>query len=205
MGKFTYVLIFAVCSGCLHEPEFNFPESNQPEPKANRIPLIELEEFETDDHGWTFEISDQRSRLKFEGERTTDLIGSSNFSLKIERLGSHVATGEGFYDYAQWRKTFTDVEIPRGGQIKLLCQIKLENVTGTGVSLVIALKRRGVQIGYAESGWINGNGSIIDFASYGTLYPDITEPFDEIDVILRMEPVTGGIIYFDNIELDVLY
>lgn len=205
MVRVFWILCLAFCSSCLYKPEFTFPEADQPEQKENRLPLIELEQFENDNHGWIFEISDSRSRLKFEGKRTTDLISSANHSLKIERLSSISASGDGFYDFAQWRKNFTDVDLPRGAQIRVLSQIKLENVSGTGISLIINIKRRGVIIGFADSGWINGNGRVIEFSSYGTLYPDINEPFDEIEVILRMEPVTAGTIFFDDVELDVLY
>ncbi|MEQ8713378.1 MAG: hypothetical protein RIC80_10190 [Cyclobacteriaceae bacterium] len=205
MGKVSWFLCLAFCSSCLDRPEFSFPEADQPEQKENIVPLIELEQFENDDHGWVFEISHPRSRLKFEGIRTTDEIGSNNHSLKIERLGHVAAASEGFYDFAEWRKTLTGVDIPRGAQIRLLSQIKLENVTGTGVSLIISLRWQGVQVGYSDSGWINGNGRIIEFGSFGTLYPDINEPVDEIEVILRMEPVTAGTIFFDDVELDLLY
>jgi hypothetical protein len=205
MGRVFWVLCLAFCSSCTSGPEFSFPEADQPVKKENRTPLIELEQFESDDHGWVFEISDSRSRLNFDGERATDLIGSSNHSLKIERLSSISAASEGVYDFAQWRRNFTDVDLPRGAQIRILSQIKLENVTGTGISLIINIKRRGVIMGYVDTGWINGNGRVIEFSSYGTLYPDINEPFDEIEVILRMEPVTAGTVYFDDIELDVLY
>lgn len=205
MGKVLWIWFLLLCSSCLDGPEFTFPEADQPEQKENIVQLIELDQFENDDHGWVFEISDPRSRLKFEGMRATDEIGSTNHSLKIERLSHIAASSEGFYDFAQWRKTLTGVEIPRGAQIKLLSQIKLENVSGTGISLIISLRWKGVQVGFAESGWINGNGQIIEFGSYGTLYPDINEPVDEIEVILRMEPVTAGAIFFDDVELDLLY
>lgn len=205
MRRVLWILCLASISSCLYRPEFIFPDADPPEKKENRVPLIELEQFESDDHGWVFEISDSRSRLKFDGEHTTDLIGSSNHSLKIERLSSISAPSEGVYDFAQWRRNFTDVDLPRGAQIRILSQVKLENVTGTGISLIINIKRRGVIMGYADAGWINGNGRVIEFSSYGTLYPDINEPFDEIEVILRMEPVTAGTVYFDDIELDVLY
>ena len=200
------MLIFLIlCCSCQHGPEFTFPQADQPEPKANRLALIELEDFESDDHGWTFEIVEPRPQAKFEGTRAKDQIGEANQALRIERLTNRTIATEGFYDYAQWRRNFTDVDIPRGAQIKLICQIKLEHVEGTGISLIIAIKRRGVRMGFTESGWINGNGQVLAFASYGTLYPDILEPADEIEVILRMEPVTGGTVYFDDVELDILY
>ncbi|MEQ9298671.1 MAG: hypothetical protein RIF33_08915 [Cyclobacteriaceae bacterium] len=205
MVRVFWILCLAFCSSCVDRPEFSFPESDQPEQKENQLALLELEQFENNDHGWVFEVSDPRSRLKFDGDRSLEQVGSSNHTLKIERVSSVAAASDGFYDFAQWRRNFTDVNLPRGAQIKILAQIKLENVSGTGISLIINIKRRGVIIGYADSGWINGNGRVIEFRSYGTLYPDINEPFDEIEVILRMEPVTAGTVFFDDVELDVLY
>ena len=193
------------CSSCLYEPEFNLPESDQPEQKTNRETIIELEEFESDEHGWTFQVSDPRSNPKFEGIRTTDLIGSTNNSLKIERLTELSAPTEGFYDFADWRTSFKELDIPFGAEIKLITDIKLENVSGTGLSLIIVLKRQGVQVSYADSGWINGNGRTIEFNSYGATYTKVSQPVDEIEVILRMEPVTRGRVFFDNVELDILY
>ena len=205
MVRFVVLIILIQCCSCGREPEFVFPEAQPQVPKENRVALIELEEFESDDHGWLFEIIEPRDEAKFEGARATDLIASANHSLKIERLTHRAIAAEGFYDYAQWRINFTEVDIPRGAQIKLLCDIKLENVSGTGISLIVAVKRRGVRMGYVDSGWINGNGRILEFSSFGTLYPDINEPIDEIEIILRMEPVTSGTVYFDNVEVDLLY
>ncbi|GEM_PF-7132308 len=205
MIRVLWIISFVSILGCRYEPEFPSPSPEQPEIKENRVPLIELEEFETDDHGWTYQVSDPRSRLKFEGSRTTDLISSTNHSLKIERLTNVAAPSEGVYDFADWKKSFTNVDVPFGAEIRLVTDIKLVDVSGTGLSLIINIKRQGVQVGYADSGWINGNGRTIAFSSYGTSYSEVSQPIDEIEVVLRMEPVTRGAVFFDNVELDILY
>ncbi|MEM8894180.1 MAG: hypothetical protein AAGC88_06365, partial [Bacteroidota bacterium] len=134
-----------------------------------------------------------------------DVAGSENHSLKIERLTSVTAPSEGFYDFADWSKSFTNVDIPYGAEIRLIADIKLESVSGTGLSIIILVKRQGVQVGYVDSGWINGNGRTIEFSSYGTTYANVSQPIDEIVAVLRMEPVTRGRVFFDNVELDILY
>ncbi len=194
-----------VLMGCADGPEFTIPEpQNNIEPKLNKVIILE-DDFEEGLDSWKYVPSHNRSENKFAGEWTNDAAYEGARALKIQRLLVTEESTEGYYDYASWKKSITDFEVPFNADLTFLGKLRLENIRGTGISLRINLKRKGVQVAFAESGWINGNGSIIDWQSYGCLFEGAIINFDEIELELRMEPVTGGTVYFDDVTLQVSY
>lgn len=179
------------------------PRNDSPE-KINQKTLLK-EGFENGLSEWKYIPSHSRSENKFAGEWTNDEKFEGEYALKIERLIVADQSTQGYYDYASWKKSITEFEVPFNADLVFLGKLRLENVRGTGISLRINLKRQGVQVAFAESGWINGNGSIIDWQSYGCLFEGVIINFDEIELELRMEPVTGGTVYFDDATLHVGY
>jgi hypothetical protein len=164
------------------------------------IQLLENSSIESPNMDWQFRYLGNvtGNPNECDGAYSLDVHATPPYALKI---GCAIVKETNVQSY--WFQSVSSPPIPTGKRLVLKAKVRLDDVKGQGIALILRGDRRGQSqavfyITTENNTLIRGTS---DFTEYTLMTEPITGPIDNLSVFLVYLRNTTGTVYFDDITL----